>query len=370
MRSVRRHGFTLIELLVVIAIIGILAAMVFPVFARARESARKAVCLSNVKNIALAINMYIGDWDKFFPTEHDQTAIDYFSAVGDQDPCTNAMDGKMNPYLREPAILDEYVKNRDVWRCPSARMAFGARSILSVGRDGYWLNNFVDNPDWHDQIVAAGGGFGSGYAPQYPTSQVAVAVPCETCWPSGWGGEVTDTFAQGTPAHDDRGRSGAAGGKVFIQSIATNFHMRDYRHALTPGAVNDAASFRVASDGGSSPQMWQANHVAYPDYCRTALACGGWNGTTWDSPECCSADWANCPWTQQCGIDATAFAKFYTDPSYRNKFARHLGGSNIGFLDGHARWYPAETIMSQSPPWPDPIFDKADYLCSCWPEHP
>ena len=51
----RYRGFTLIELLVVIAIIGILAAMVFPVFARARESARKAVCLSNVKNIALAI---------------------------------------------------------------------------------------------------------------------------------------------------------------------------------------------------------------------------------------------------------------------------------------------------------------------------
>jgi len=57
----RRKGFTLIELLVVIAIIGILAAMVFPVFARARESARKAVCLSNVKNIALAIQMYLAD---------------------------------------------------------------------------------------------------------------------------------------------------------------------------------------------------------------------------------------------------------------------------------------------------------------------
>ena len=56
----KRKGFTLIELLVVIAIIGILAAMVFPVFARARESARKAVCLSNVKNIALAFQMYLG----------------------------------------------------------------------------------------------------------------------------------------------------------------------------------------------------------------------------------------------------------------------------------------------------------------------
>ncbi len=55
----RVKGFTLIELLVVIAIIGILAAMLFPVFARARESARKTQCLANIKNIAIALNMYL-----------------------------------------------------------------------------------------------------------------------------------------------------------------------------------------------------------------------------------------------------------------------------------------------------------------------
>jgi len=64
----RRQGFTLIELLVVIAIIGILAAMLFPVFARARESARKTQCLSNVKNLALAFQMYLTDYDKLLPT--------------------------------------------------------------------------------------------------------------------------------------------------------------------------------------------------------------------------------------------------------------------------------------------------------------
>ncbi len=53
----RSQGFTLIELLVVIAIIAILAAMLFPVFARARESARKIQCLSNVKNIAMAVQI-------------------------------------------------------------------------------------------------------------------------------------------------------------------------------------------------------------------------------------------------------------------------------------------------------------------------
>ena len=74
----RGRGFTLIELLV-IAIIGILAAMVFPVFARARESARKVVCLSNVKNIALAIQMYLADNNDTLPTEeHRQDALEYF----------------------------------------------------------------------------------------------------------------------------------------------------------------------------------------------------------------------------------------------------------------------------------------------------
>jgi len=63
----RGKGFTLIELLVVIAIIAILAAMLFPVFARARESARKIQCLSNVKNIATAFQIYLTDYDKAPP---------------------------------------------------------------------------------------------------------------------------------------------------------------------------------------------------------------------------------------------------------------------------------------------------------------
>ncbi|MBI2298732.1 MAG: DUF1559 domain-containing protein [Armatimonadetes bacterium] len=63
----RRRGFTLIELLVVIAIIAILAAILFPVFARAREAARKSTCASNLRQIGLAVAMYTDDYDQGYP---------------------------------------------------------------------------------------------------------------------------------------------------------------------------------------------------------------------------------------------------------------------------------------------------------------
>src|SRR5438045_1074204 len=67
-RAVRGHGFTLIELLVVIAIIAILAAILFPVFAQARDKARQTSCLANNKQIATAAIAYVQDYDETFPT--------------------------------------------------------------------------------------------------------------------------------------------------------------------------------------------------------------------------------------------------------------------------------------------------------------
>jgi prepilin-type N-terminal cleavage/methylation domain-containing protein/prepilin-type processing-associated H-X9-DG protein len=73
----RRRGFTLIELLVVIAIIAILAAILFPVFSKAREKARQASCLSNLKQIGLSVMMYMEDYDETYPqAQYHEAAID------------------------------------------------------------------------------------------------------------------------------------------------------------------------------------------------------------------------------------------------------------------------------------------------------
>ncbi len=159
----KRSGFTLIELLVVIAIIAILAAMLFPVFARARESARKIQCLSNVKNIATAIQMYLTDYDSF-PPALSGSAFNNVKPLLDvgceTDTCIGAA-FHSNPYLRWAVVLDEYVRNREVWNCPSAKLA-----------DVFVINFDPGGPDGWAHWMAAHRGTGLGSLAR-PTSRLA-----------------------------------------------------------------------------------------------------------------------------------------------------------------------------------------------------
>src|SRR5581483_8017016 len=109
--SAERRGFTLIELLVVIAIIAILAAILFPVFARAREQARRTACLSNMKQIGTALHMYAQDYDENFPQRYGDCC-----AVADFE----------NGYQRTwKNMLMPYIKSKDVFKCPSNQAAQG-----------------------------------------------------------------------------------------------------------------------------------------------------------------------------------------------------------------------------------------------------
>ena len=102
--TVRRTGFTLIELLVVIAIIAILAAILFPVFARAREKARQTACLSNLKQLGTAISMYASDNDGQMPWQQTYVQWGYTGNLG-------------MPGWTES--IYPYVKNKQIYLCPS-----------------------------------------------------------------------------------------------------------------------------------------------------------------------------------------------------------------------------------------------------------
>ena len=115
----QRRGFTLIELLVVIAIIAILAAILFPVFAQAREAARKTQCLSNTKQFGTAVMMYVQDYDELYPLSI------YPASIG----------GSMRAFSVFDAIIP-YTKNAGIVACPSEPKAMDWDAILGVAASG------------------------------------------------------------------------------------------------------------------------------------------------------------------------------------------------------------------------------------------
>jgi prepilin-type N-terminal cleavage/methylation domain-containing protein/prepilin-type processing-associated H-X9-DG protein len=135
-----KKAFTLIELLVVIAIIAILAAILFPVFAQARESARTISCLSNEKEISLAILMYVQDYDERMPAWFS-TAINASQNADTSNPLYGKTDPDGGGYLYQYTGWDKmvapYIKNRAIFHCPDT---FGP------GND--WSNPGKNNSCW------------------------------------------------------------------------------------------------------------------------------------------------------------------------------------------------------------------------------
>lgn len=129
----KRSGFTLIELLVVIAIIAILASILFPVFARAREKARTTNCQTNMKQIALAESMYSQDFDSRFVSYRFRDN----GLINQVNSCQ--MRTSTNGEMLWSYLLCPYIQDRDVFKCPSAYSSYPGSWADWDGR--YTLNH-------------------------------------------------------------------------------------------------------------------------------------------------------------------------------------------------------------------------------------
>jgi prepilin-type N-terminal cleavage/methylation domain-containing protein/prepilin-type processing-associated H-X9-DG protein len=160
----RDRAFTLIELLVVIAIIAILAAILFPVFAQAREKARHASCLSNLKQIGTGAMLYLQDYDETF------FVPDYVFSQGGQTHIQlwyNLYNTSTAAFTPDRGLLQPYMKSVAIQDCPSARGIPGS-GTLSQSQLAYGLNQ--------DYLVPR-------VAPNFdyrPVSLAALAAPTET----------------------------------------------------------------------------------------------------------------------------------------------------------------------------------------------
>jgi len=157
----RLRGFTLIELLVVIAIIAILAAILFPVFAKAREKARQTSCLSNMKQLALAVLMYVSDYD-------ERITVTYYSTYANPatlgPDCVNRVAASA---YQIPSLLQPYVRNAGIFVCPSWSTTKTCRANFPQPTC-QWSYTWLEGSPWHT--------IGSPYRASSPTT-----LPCEVC---------------------------------------------------------------------------------------------------------------------------------------------------------------------------------------------
>lgn len=228
----RTQAFTLIELLVVIAIIAILAAILFPVFATARESARKTSCLSNLKQLGTSVQMYVQDYDERFPMVY-----------GASGPVARAA---------EYILLYPYMKNVDILRCPSASPSDGAgwpdsiADFMGVPRAQGRRANYGYN--WGVLIYAGGG-----------------LLEREQVTPAGQSYQEGKALA-----------SLVAPANVFVYSdsydtyrptMGTDWILDSYRGSSRNGALRHSGQFNVAyADGHAKNLKWVGFNIGNARY--------------------------------------------------------------------------------------------------------
>jgi len=255
------RGFTLIELLVVIAIIAILAAILFPVFARAREQARRTACLSNMKQIGTALYMYAQDYDEILPERYG--CSDVPGVCGWDYETINGVG-----YARTwKSMLVPYIKNRDVYKCPSSSAAQHGTLVNSTKGFGENLNYPAGYEMWLPNFNPSAIFLNGAAYPQplsgllYPAQELIIIEThygwadigpyLSYCEPSG---PTCDANSFDGPSSWSSGHAKKAGNIVYLDSHAKYRHYRD----------------TFVDDPGRRENDWRYSYTA-------AQTVGGWD---------------------------------------------------------------------------------------------
>ena len=161
MGRARRTGFTLIEMLVVIAIIGMLAGMVFPVFVRAKERARQSVCISNLKQLSLAMRMYLDDNDGgYVPAASPDNLMRWHGVRASED----------EPFRPEGGPLSSYYTSRELKTCPS----------FSPTSESYGYEQGTGGYGYNEQYVGGSPASWVNNAMYVPAKEFMISNPADT----------------------------------------------------------------------------------------------------------------------------------------------------------------------------------------------
>jgi prepilin-type N-terminal cleavage/methylation domain-containing protein/prepilin-type processing-associated H-X9-DG protein len=309
----KRKGFTLIELLVVIAIIAILAAILFPVFAQAREKARAISCLSNTKQLGLADIMYSQDFDEAGPSGYNTAGTG--GGWGFQ--------------------LFSYVKSRGAYQCPDDPLVAGNQDGESFALNSN-LCTANAHPPW-TWPIDFGAGRGRTISQIHSVSKTVMLF------------EVQNNQLPDVSLYDPTCATGPA--------APCNVHS-DFQSQAVGGPYfgNDAVGFGSGGDGANGYDPNSGVNVENGVGAVGSDGCG--NGHTLNTTI----------GNDGCIRQATGQVIGAIGGNFISVAGRHGGGANYVFCDGHSKWALPQTVSSgyphttQDDSAPDPLDNKCPYI--------